>query len=67
MCAVLQLLQPTNSNLLNSTSVETVTWFRGLNGELHDKIWKSHEQLADTFLQHTKAGREFIELYNKQT
>ena len=67
MRAILQLLQPTNMQIINSTSAETISWFRGMNSELHDKIWKSHEQLADAFLQHTQAGREYVEFYNRQT
>lgn len=67
MRAVLQLLQPTNTHIINSTSVETITWFQALNSELHNKIWKSHEQLADAFLQHTPAGREYVGSYNRQT
>ena len=67
MRAVLQLLQPTKALIVNSTSVETVTWFRSMNSELQDKIWNSHEQVADAFLRHVEAGKEFVEIYNRQT
>lgn len=67
MRAVLQLLQPISLPSVNSTSTETINWFKNLNGQLHDRIWRSHEQLTAAFLQNTKAGRNYVDHYNKQT
>lgn len=67
MRATLQILEPTNNQVINATGADTLIWFRDLTQELQERIWFAHETISEAFLKHTSAGKEYIQAYCRQT